>query len=277
LYLAQCQALQHLFLLCMPSQVLKRHMHVPLNASHVLVTNPQIFCPAPSAEKTSVLLGKAAHYALLLAVPTLLHGLPAAVAGAAGYSVSLSIVLAVVFFVSHNMPENKPNLTGADETKKVRADCTAQQNCTGVSLVGDVLWAADSSGLASSCQRAVCLTPFLTMLGSHYNGRRMKQMGCWGCQSAALGCVWCFKQSRSARQQSCGARRHGWHLHVLSCFTAMRVVCQLLLPAVAVRGPHCALPMVAAMWHQTSTAGLRVAVLSLDGHNDSTDTQSLHR
>jgi hypothetical protein len=67
-----------------------------------------------------VLIGKAAHYGLLLAVPALLHGLPAALAGAAGYSVSLSIVLAVVFFVSHNMPENKPNLSGADETKKVR-------------------------------------------------------------------------------------------------------------------------------------------------------------
>lgn len=74
---------------------------------------------ASTLEKASVLLGKAAHYALLLAVPALLHGIPAALAGAAGYSISLSIVLAVVFFVSHNMPENKPNLTGADETKKV--------------------------------------------------------------------------------------------------------------------------------------------------------------
>jgi hypothetical protein len=72
-----------------------------------------------TAEKASVLLGKVAHYSLLLAVPALLHGLPAALTGAAGYSISLSIVLAVVFFVSHNMPENKPNLTGADETKKV--------------------------------------------------------------------------------------------------------------------------------------------------------------
>jgi hypothetical protein len=136
-----------------------------------------------------VLLGKAAHYALLLAVPTLLHGLPAAVAGAAGYSVSLSIVLAVVFFVSHNMPENKPNLTGADETKKVRSGCTAQQNRTGVSLIINLLWAAGSSELASSCQRAVRWTPFISMLVCHYDGRRTKQWGCWGCQSAAIDCA----------------------------------------------------------------------------------------
>jgi uncharacterized membrane protein len=85
----------------------------------------------PSAEKASVLLGKGAHYALLLAVPTLLHGLPAAFAGAAGYSISLSIVLAVVFFVSHNMPENKPNLTGADDTKKVTLTHTAAALASG--------------------------------------------------------------------------------------------------------------------------------------------------
>jgi hypothetical protein len=97
-----------------------------------------------------VLLGKCIHYALLLAVPALLHGLPAAVAGAAGYSVSLSIVLAVVFFVSHNMPENKPNLSGADETKKVRAvlHCTAELDW-GLACGGRV-WLPGRVGLASS-------------------------------------------------------------------------------------------------------------------------------
>lgn len=66
-----------------------------------------------------MLLGKVVHFSLLLLVPSMLHGFSATLFGAACYSVSLSIVLAVVFFVSHNVPENKPNLPGAEETKKV--------------------------------------------------------------------------------------------------------------------------------------------------------------
>jgi hypothetical protein len=38
-----------------------------------------------AAERASVLLGKAAHYSLLLVVPTLLHGWKAALVGAAAY------------------------------------------------------------------------------------------------------------------------------------------------------------------------------------------------
>lgn len=36
-------------------------------------------------------------------------------------STSLSILLAMMFFVSHNVPENKPLPGGAQDTKKVRA------------------------------------------------------------------------------------------------------------------------------------------------------------
>jgi len=32
----------------------------------------------------------------------------------------LSILLAMMFFVSHNVPENKPLPQGAEDTKKVR-------------------------------------------------------------------------------------------------------------------------------------------------------------
>jgi hypothetical protein len=39
----------------------------------------------PAAERASVLLGKAAHYGLLLVLPTLLHGWKAALVGAAAY------------------------------------------------------------------------------------------------------------------------------------------------------------------------------------------------
>lgn len=52
--------------------------------------------------------GKAIHYTLLLGVPTYLHGLRSALIGACGYSLALSIILAVVFFVSHNVAQSKP-------------------------------------------------------------------------------------------------------------------------------------------------------------------------
>jgi hypothetical protein len=35
----------------------------------------------------------------------------------------LSILLAMMFFVSHNVPENKPLPGGADDTKKVSSLC----------------------------------------------------------------------------------------------------------------------------------------------------------
>jgi fatty acid desaturase (delta-4 desaturase) len=75
-----------------------------------LPTNKQT---AATTEKASLVAGKLLHYSLLLALPTAAHGLRAALLGAAGYSISLSIILAVVFFVSHNVPESKPLPEGA--------------------------------------------------------------------------------------------------------------------------------------------------------------------
>jgi fatty acid desaturase (delta-4 desaturase) len=63
---------------------------------------------ATQAEKATVLAGKAAHYGLLLGLPTLLHGPTAALTGLAAYTVMQSIVLATTFSVSHNVPESKP-------------------------------------------------------------------------------------------------------------------------------------------------------------------------
>lgn len=56
----------------------------------------------------AVILGKLAHYGLLLGLPWALHGGEAALTGAAAYSVTQSIVLAATFAVSHNVPEAKP-------------------------------------------------------------------------------------------------------------------------------------------------------------------------
>jgi fatty acid desaturase (delta-4 desaturase) len=70
-------------------------------------------------ERASVLLGKVAHYSLIAVIPTLLHGWRAALVGAAAYSTSLSILLAMMFFVSHNVPENKALPGGVQDTKKV--------------------------------------------------------------------------------------------------------------------------------------------------------------
>ena len=54
------------------------------------------------------MLGKIAHYTLLLAVPWHFHGAAAALTAAAMYSVTESVVLASTFAVSHNVPEAKP-------------------------------------------------------------------------------------------------------------------------------------------------------------------------
>jgi len=59
-------------------------------------------------------VGKALHYSLVFLAPYYLHGPFAMLAGAAGYSTTMSIILAVVFFVSHNVPESKPLPAGAD-------------------------------------------------------------------------------------------------------------------------------------------------------------------
>jgi hypothetical protein len=50
-----------------------------------------------------VVVGKVLHVGLLLLLPAALHGLWRAVTAAAAYSVSLSLLLALMFFVSHNV------------------------------------------------------------------------------------------------------------------------------------------------------------------------------
>jgi hypothetical protein len=91
--------------------------HAHSSAGLSLIVWPE--CSVILAEKATVLVGKLCHYGLLLGLPALLHGWPAALAGAAGYSINLSILLALMFFVSHNVPENKPGTAKGEETQKV--------------------------------------------------------------------------------------------------------------------------------------------------------------
>ncbi|MEW5311629.1 MAG: hypothetical protein WDW38_003328 [Sanguina aurantia] len=63
---------------------------------------------ASKEEKATLVLGKVAHYTLLLAVPFALHGGMAALTGWAAYVAAQSIILASTFAVSHNVPETKP-------------------------------------------------------------------------------------------------------------------------------------------------------------------------
>lgn len=93
------------------------HLAFQLGDFTSLLTNKTVgaeMLGASKLEKSTLVLGKAIHYSLLLAVPYALHGPAAALAGAAGYSITLSIILAMVFFVSHNVPESKPLPAGAD-------------------------------------------------------------------------------------------------------------------------------------------------------------------
>jgi hypothetical protein len=76
----------------------------------------------PPTEKLGVILGKVAHYTLLLVVPGLRTGWVAALLGAAGYSTSLSILLALMFFVSHNVPGSKPLEEGRDTAAVLYTD-----------------------------------------------------------------------------------------------------------------------------------------------------------
>lgn len=72
-------------------------------------------------EKSTVVVGKLLHYFLLLVIPWLVYGPAVALTGAVTYSISLSIVLALMFFVSHNVPENKPlapGMSGADDATR---------------------------------------------------------------------------------------------------------------------------------------------------------------
>eukprot|EP00878_Enallax_costatus_P021083 GHUV01022305.1.p1 GENE.GHUV01022305.1~~GHUV01022305.1.p1 ORF type:complete len:517 (+),score=135.46 GHUV01022305.1:3007-4557(+) len=63
---------------------------------------------ATEAERKTVIVGKFAHYGLLLGLPALLHGPAAALIGTAAYTLAQSIVLSTTFAVSHNVSESKP-------------------------------------------------------------------------------------------------------------------------------------------------------------------------
>jgi fatty acid desaturase (delta-4 desaturase) len=85
--------------------------------------------------------GKALHYALLLVLPWALHGAGAALAGAAGYSTTLSIILAVVFFVSHNVPESKPLPAGTD-TREVLFGAVEERDWGVQQVLASCSWGA---------------------------------------------------------------------------------------------------------------------------------------
>ena len=69
---------------------------------------------ATPLEKRSVILGKLAHFALLLAVPTALHSWAAVWPAAVTYMVVQGVVLSATFAVSHNVPETKGSFTGSE-------------------------------------------------------------------------------------------------------------------------------------------------------------------
>jgi hypothetical protein len=105
--------------------------------------------PPENPERSTIVLGKVLHYALLLLLPYAAHGSAAAVAaGAAGYSITLSIILATVFFVSHNVPQSKPLPAGPD-TKAVLFQEVAERDW-GVQQVGRGLGVGGGGGLGAA-------------------------------------------------------------------------------------------------------------------------------
>ena len=89
-------------------------------------------------ELASVVLGKAAHFGLLLAAPALLHGgsFAGVLPGAAAYVAVQGVVLAGTFAVSHNLAEVKaPALTGGEAWSR---DWGVQQVLTSASWGGAV-------------------------------------------------------------------------------------------------------------------------------------------
>jgi hypothetical protein len=70
---------------------------------------------ATAVEKATVLLGKAAHWGLLWAVPIAMHGAGATVPAALSCIFAQGVVLASTFAVSHNIPESKPLYDGAED------------------------------------------------------------------------------------------------------------------------------------------------------------------
>ncbi len=81
-------------------------------SAYILYGIAALYPPRPLSPRPflapAVVLGKLAHYGLLLGLPWALHGSEPALWGAAAYAVTQSIVLASTFAESHNVPESKP-------------------------------------------------------------------------------------------------------------------------------------------------------------------------
>jgi fatty acid desaturase (delta-4 desaturase) len=97
---------------------------------------------ATDMERATVVLGKLAHYSLLLGVPFVLHGPSAMFAGVAAYTFMQSIVLASTFAVSHNVAEAKPLAAGPTRdnllTELAERDWGVQQVLTSANWGGVV-------------------------------------------------------------------------------------------------------------------------------------------
>jgi hypothetical protein len=64
-----------------------------------------------------VVLGKLAHYGLMLALPLTMHSRGSVVPGYLAYNIVLSIVLSSMFGVSHNVEEAKPLAAGLTQVR----------------------------------------------------------------------------------------------------------------------------------------------------------------
>jgi fatty acid desaturase (delta-4 desaturase) len=82
-----------------------------------------------------VVLGKLAHYGLLLALPLTMHSWTDVVAGYLAYNFVQSIVLSATFAVSHNVDESKPLSAGPTQVGAGRRLLPSQHNARPASPV----------------------------------------------------------------------------------------------------------------------------------------------
>lgn len=104
-----------------------------------------------------MVLGKLAHYGLLLGLPWALHGPAAALTGAIAYSITQSVVLSATFAVSHNVPETKPLDDNAAQSELLKElaerDWAVQQVLTSANwggVVGNFFTGGLGGGVAGS-------------------------------------------------------------------------------------------------------------------------------
>lgn len=101
---------------------------------------------ATKLEKATTLLGKVAHFSLLLGIPLSMHGAGSVIPAAIAYVFAQGVVLASTFAVSHNVPETKPLYEGAEEI------------AARVRLVSALLppTSKSSVSISASCHSAYC-------------------------------------------------------------------------------------------------------------------------